>query len=122
MIIMGITMEHNTEHKIDGIYDNTLAIFENARTTLRVKAEIRDFVDADPTDIQIEILDYAAAIDMLDDLIVDDVIVDEEAYSIIYRLAEKYFIYVRDDYPGIGKLLQDYTSELRNHYSSRFED
>jgi hypothetical protein len=119
---MSKTMEHTKHNKIDGIFKNTMAILENARTTLKVKEELLEFVDADPTNIRIEILDYAAAIDMLDELIVDDVIVDEDAFSIIYRMVEKYKIYVEEDYPATGALLAYHLKELDSHYLNRFDN
>lgn len=114
-------MQLNNDYHIPSIFDNTMAVMENARTTLKIKSAILEFHDADPTDLGIEILDYAACIDMLDDMIVDDMIVDEESFNVIYMLVEKYYIYVKDDYPATGLLLKHYIAELDRHREMRFD-
>lgn len=114
-------MQSNNSHQIPNIFENTMAVMENARTTLKIKSAILEFHDADPNDIGIEILDYSACIDMLSDMIIDNTIIDEEMFNVIYMLAEKYYIYVKDEYPATGLLLKHYIAELDHHREMRFD-
>lgn len=116
-----ILMNNHYQYKIPGIYNKTLAVLEGAKTTLESKRNVLDFIDADPTDIQVEILDYAASIDMLGEMIIEDVFVDEESFNAVYQLAQKYYIYTQDDYPGIRMLMKKYMALLDTHRLARFD-